>query len=135
MRLRYRTLFKTNKMEHLKLAIATIETQLDEVRNELKQLEEQPTPKVETPWYDFTDEQKAQLGEIVNHFIDSLTRNMRSTEVYLQEGNISVNVEVDVQELIEDALPYGISDKFIEYLEDEITEQRENERKDCEESN
>jgi len=122
-------------MEHLKLAIATIETQLDEVRNELKQLEEQPTPKVETPWYDFTDEQKAQLGEIVNHFIDSLTRNMRSTEVYLQEGNISVNVEVDVQELIEDALPYGISDKFIEYLEDEITEQRENERKDCEESN
>lgn len=135
MRLRYRTLFKTNKMEHLKLAIATIETQLDEVRNELKQLEEQPTPKVETPWYDFTDEQKAQLGEIVNHFIDKLTRNIRSTEVYLQEGNISVNVEVDVQELIEDALPYGISDKFIEYLEDEITEQRENERKDCEESN
>jgi len=122
-------------MEHLKLAIATIETQLDEVRNEIKQLEEQPTPKVETPWYDFTDEQKAQLGEIVNHFIDKLTRNIRSTEVYLQEGNISVNVEVDVQELIEDALPYGISDKFIEYLEDEITEQRENERKDCEESN
>ena len=135
MRLRYRTLFKTNKMEHLKLAIATIETQLDEVRNELKQLEEQPKPQVETPWYDFTDEQKAQLGEIVNHFIDSLTRNMRSTEVYLQEGNISVNVEVDVQELIEDALPYGISDKFIEYLEDEITEQREEQRKDCEESN
>jgi len=134
-RLRYRTLFKTNKMEHLKLAIATIETQLDEVRNELKQLEEQPKPQVETPWYDFTDEQKAQLGEIVNHFIDSLTRNMRSTEVYLQEGNISVNVEVDVQELIEDALPYGISDKFIEYLEDEITEQREEQRKDCEESN
>jgi len=134
-RLRYRTLFKTNKMEHLKLAIATIETQLDEVRNELKQLEEQPTPKVETPWYDFTDEQKAQLGEIVNHFIDKLTRNIRSTEVYLQEGNISVNVEVDVQELIEDALPYGISDKFIEYLEDEITEQREEQRKDCEESN
>jgi hypothetical protein len=122
-------------MEHLKLAIATIETQLDEVRNELKQLEEQPKPQVETPWYDFTDEQKAQLGEIVNHFIDSLTRNMRSTEVYLQEGNISVNVEVDVQELIEDALPYGISDKFIEYLEDEITEQREEQRKDCEESN
>jgi len=122
-------------MEHLKLAIATIETQLDEVRNELKQLEEQPKPQVETPWYDFTDEQKAQLGEIVNHFIDKLTRNIRSTEVYLQEGNISVNVEVDVQELIEDALPYGISDKFIEYLEDEITEQRENERKDCEESN
>ena len=117
------------------MAIATIETQLDELRNELKQLEEQPTPKVETPWYDFTDEQKAQLGEIVNHFIDSLTRNMRSTEVYLQEGNISVNVEVDVQELIEYALPYGMSDKFIEYLEDEITEQRENERKDCEESN
>jgi len=122
-------------MEHLKLAIATIETQLDEVRNELKQLEEQPKPQVETPWYDFTDEQKAQLGEIVNHFIDKLTRNIRSTEVYLQEGNISVNVEVDVQELIEDALPYGISDKFIEYLEDEITEQREEQRKDCEESN
>lgn len=122
-------------MEHLKLAIATIETQLDELRNELKKLEEQPTPKVETPWYDFTDDQKESLGEIVNNFIDSLTRNMRSVDVDLSEGGVNVNITLDLQDLIEDALPYGISDKFIEYLEDEITEQRENERKDCEESN
>jgi len=122
-------------MEHLKLAIATIETQLDELRNELKQLEEQPKPQVETPWYDFTDEQKAQLGEIVNHFIDSLTRNMRSVDVDLSEGGVNVNITLDLQDLIEDALPYGMSDKFINYLNDEITEQREDQRKDCEESN
>lgn len=122
-------------MEDLKLAIATIETQLDEVRNTLTKLEEQPIPKVETPWYDFTEEQMDKLGEIVNNFIDKLTRDMSSTTVYLQEGSIQVSVEVDVQELIEDALPYGMSDKFTNYLNDEITEQRENERKDCEESN
>lgn len=118
-------------MEDLKLAIATIETQLDEVRNTLTKLEEQPIPKVETPWYDFTDDQKESLGEIVNNFIDSLTRNMRSTDIYLQEGNISVNVEIDLRELFEEALPYGISDKFIEYLENEITEQREEQQQDC----
>ena len=117
------------------MAIATIETQLDELRNELKQLEEQPTPKVETPWYDFTEEQMTHLGEIVNNFIDKLTRDMSTTTVYLQDGSIQVSVEVDVQELVEDALPYGMSDKFTNYLNDEITEQRENERKDCEESN
>ena len=122
-------------MEDLKLAIATIETQLDEVRNTLTKLEEQPTPKVETAWYDFTDDQKAQLGDIVNNFIDKLTRDMSSTTVYLRDGSVEVSVEIDVQDLIEDALPYGMSDKFINYLEDEITEQRENERKDCEESN
>lgn len=122
-------------MEDLKLAIATIETQLDEVRNTLKQLEEQPTPKVETHWYDFTEEQMAHLGEIVNNFIDKLTRDMSSTTVYLRDGSVEVSVEIDVQDLIEDALPYGMSDKFTNYLNDEITEQRENERKDCEESN
>lgn len=109
--------------------------EFEALQKEVKELQELQKQTVTANWYDFTDEQKAQLGEIVNHFIDSLTRNMRSTEVYLQEGNISVNVEVDVQELIEYALPYGMSDKFIEYLEDEITEQREEQRKDCEESN
>lgn len=122
-------------MENLKLAIATIETQLDEVRNALKQLEEQPKPKVETAWYDFTEEQMDKLGDIVNNFIDKLTRDMSSTTVYLREGSIEVSVEVDVQDLVEDALPYGMSDRFINFLNDEITEQRENERKDCEESN
>ena len=122
-------------MEDLKLAIATIETQLDEVRNALKQLEEQPAPKVETKWYDFTEEQMDKLGEIVNNFIDKLTRDMSSTTVYLREGSVEVNVEIDLQDLVEDALPYRMTDKFQEYLNDEITEQRENERKDCEESN
>lgn len=121
-------------MEDLKLAIATIETQLDEVRNTLTKLEEQPTPKVETAWYDFTEEQMTHLGEIVNNFIDKLTRDMSSTTVYLRDGSVEVSVEIDVQDLIEDALPYGMSDKFTNYLNDEITEQRENERKDCEES-
>jgi len=122
-------------MEDLKLAIATIETQLDEVRNTLTKLEEQPAPKVETPWYDFTDKQKENLGEIVNEFIDKLTRDMSSTTVYLRDGSVEVSVEIDVQDLIENALPYGIRDKFIDYLNDEITEQREEQREDCEESN
>jgi hypothetical protein len=122
-------------MEDLKLAIATIETQLDEVRNTLTKLEEQPAPKVETAWYDFTEEQMDKLGDIVNNFIDKLTRDMSSTTVYLRDGSVEVNVEIDVQDLIEDALPYGMSDKFINYLNDEVTEQREEQRKDCEESN
>lgn len=118
-------------MEHLKLAIATIETQLDDVRNALKQLEEQPVPKVETPWYNFTDEQKENLGEIVRNFIDNLTSNMRNVDIDLSEGNVNVNITLDLQDLIEDALPYGISDKFIEYLEDEITEQGDKQHQDC----
>lgn len=122
-------------MEDLKMAIATIETQLDEVRNALTKLEQQPEPKVETPWYDFTEEQMDRLGEIVNDFIDKLTRDMSSTTVYLRDGSIEVSVEVDVQDLVEDALPYELNEKFINFLNDEITEQRENERKDCEESN
>lgn len=122
-------------MENLKLAIATIETQLDEVRNALTKLEQQPEPKVETPWYDFTEEQMDMLGEIVNNFIGKLTRDMSSTTVYLRDGSVEVNVEIDLEDLVEDALPYELNEKFINFLNDEITEQRENERKDCEESN
>lgn len=123
-------------MEDLKLAIATIETQLDEVRNALKQLEEQPTPKVETKWYDFTEEQMDKLSDIVSNFIDNLiSEHLRSTDVYLRDGAVEVNVEIDLADLVHDALPYSINDGFTNYLNDEIAEQRENERKDCEESN
>lgn len=118
-------------MEDLKMAIATIETQLDEVRNALTKLEQQPEPKVETPWYDFTEEQMDRLGEIVNDFIGKLTRDMSSTTVYLREGSIEVSVEVDVQDLVEDALPYELNEKFINFLNDEITEQREEQQQDC----
>lgn len=122
-------------MENLKLAIATIETQLDEVRNALKQLEEQPKPKVETAWYDFTEEQMERLGEIVREFVGDLVSNLNTTTVYLREGSVEVNVEIDLEDIVSDELPYGLDNKFINYLNDEITEQRENERKDCEESN
>ena len=122
-------------MEDLKLAIATIETQLDEVRNTLTKLEEQPAPKVETAWYDFTEEQMDKLGDIVNNFIDKIVGNLGRTDVHLRENGIEVSVEINVQDLIEDALPYGMSDKFIDFLNDEITEQREEQREDCEESN
>jgi hypothetical protein len=117
-------------MEDLKLAIATIETQLDDVRNALKQLEEQPAPKVETPWYDFTEEQIDRLGDIVNNFIDKIVGNLGRTDLNLGENGIDVSVEIDIQDIVNDALPYGMIDKFIDYLNDEITEQRENERKD-----
>lgn len=122
-------------MENLKLAIATIETQLDEVRNALKQVEEQPTPKVETKWYDFTEEQMEHLGEIVREFVGDLVSNLGRPTVYLREGSIEVSVEVDLEDIVNDELPYGLNDKFTNYLNDEIAEQRENERKDCEESN
>lgn len=102
--------------------------QFEQLQTEVKELQQQP---VTTNWYDFTDEQKEHLGEIVNNFIDSLTRNMRSVDVDLSEGSVNVNITLDLQELIEDALPYGISDKFQEYLEDEITEQREDQQQDC----
>lgn len=121
-------------MDNFKLAIARIETELDEVRNELKKLEEQPKLPVGPPWYDFTDDQKEHLGEIVDDFIKSWTRNMRSLDVDLSEDGINVNVTLDLQDIIEDALPYDISNKFQEHLEDETTKQREEQRKDCEES-
>ena len=100
----------------------------EELQTEVKELQEKP---VTTNWYDFTDEQKEHLGEIVNHFIDSLTRNMRSIDIDLSEGNVNVNITLDLQDLIEDALPYGMSDKFQEYLEDEITESRKEQQQDC----
>lgn len=122
-------------MENLKLAIATIETQLDEVRNALKQLEEKPTQKVETQWFDFTEEQQRHLGRIVKEFINKVVRDLGSTDVHLREGGIEVSVEVDLSYLVDDEIPYGIDNDFIEYLKDEITEQREEQQQDCEESN
>lgn len=122
-------------MENLKLAIATIETQLDEVRNALKQLEEKPTPKVETQWFDFTEEQQRHLGRIVKEFINKVVGDLGSTDVHLREGGIEVSVEVDLSYLVDDEIPYGIDNDFIEYLNDEITEQREEQHQDCEESN
>ena len=102
--------------------------QFEQLQTEVKEIQQQP---VTTNWYDFTDEQKESLGEIVTNFIDSLTRNMRSVDVDLSEGSVNVNITLDLQDLIEDALPYGISDKFQEYLEDEITEQRKEQQQDC----
>ena len=90
---------------------------------------------METAWYDFTEEQMERLGEIVSEFVGDLVSNLNTTTVYLREGSIEVNVEVDLQDLVNEELPYSINNKFTDYLNDEITEQRENERKDCEESN
>jgi hypothetical protein len=105
--------------------------EFEALQKEVKELQELQKQPVTANWYDFTDEQKESLGEIVNHFIDSLTRNMRSVDVDLSEGSVNVNITLDLQDLIEDALPYGISDKFQEYLEDEITEQRKEQQQDC----
>ena len=99
--------------------------EFEALQKEVKELQELQQQPVAANWYDFTDQQKESLGEIVTNFIDSLTRNMRSVDVDLSEGGVNVNITLDIQDLIEDALPYGISDKFQEYLEDEITEQRE----------
>lgn len=105
--------------------------EFEALQKEVKELQELQKQPVTANWYDFTDEQKESLGEIVTNFIDSLTRNMRSVDVDLSEGSVNVNITLDLQDLIEDALPYGISDKFQEYLEDEITEQRKEQQQDC----
>lgn len=102
--------------------------EFDAIEKEVKELQQQP---VNTNWYDFTEEQREHLGSIVTDFIDSLTRKMRSVDVDLHEGGVNVNITLDLQDLIEDALPYGISDKFQEYLNDEITQQREEQQQDC----
>ena len=120
-------------MEDLKLAIATIETQLDEVRNALKQLEEK---QVTTNWYDFTDEQREKLSGFVESFINRQIRNARTTvDTYSSDNGFDIEIRFDCEDLINDIFGYNPGDNFIEFLEDEITEQRENERKDCEESN
>lgn len=105
--------------------------EFEALQKEVKELQELQKQPVAANWYDFTDDQKESLGEIVTNFIDSLTRNMRSIDIDLSEGNVNVNITLDLQDLIEDALPYGINDKFQEYLEDEITESRKEQQQDC----
>jgi hypothetical protein len=100
----------------------------EELQTEVKELQEKP---VTTNWYDFTDEQKEHLGEMVDEFIGRLIRNMRSVDIDLCEGDVNVNITIGLRDLIEDALPYGINDKFQEYLEDEITESRKEQQQDC----
>jgi hypothetical protein len=103
--------------------------EFDAIEKEVKELQQQP---VTTNWYDFTDEQKEHLSDIVSNFIDNLiSEHLRSTDVFLREGAIQVNVDIDLADLVNDALPYGINDGFQKYLEDEITEQREEQQQDC----
>lgn len=97
----------------------------------IKEMINQPQP-VNTNWYDFTDEQKEHLGEIVNNFVDNLVReHLGNTDVHLRENGIEVSVEVDLRQLVEDELPYTIKNEFVGYLNNEITEQREEQQQDC----
>ena len=103
--------------------------EFDAIEKAVKEMQQQP---VTTNWYDFTDEQKHNLSKIVSEFIDKLIcDHLRSTDVFLREGAIEVNVEIDLRDLVNEALPYNIDDKFEEYLNDEITEQREEQQQDC----
>ena len=97
----------------------------------IKEMINQPQP-VNTNWYDFTDEQKHNLSKIVGEFIDNLLdKHLRRTDVNIRENGIEVSVEIDLRELVNDELPYNIDDKFEEYLNDEITERREEQQQDC----
>ncbi len=102
--------------------------QFEQLQTEVKEMQQQP---VSANWYDFTEEQMEHLGEIVNNFIDKIVRDLGSTDVHLRENGIEVSVEVDLSSLVEDELPYGLKNNFIEYLNDEITEQREEQQQDC----
>lgn len=114
------------------MAIATIETQLDEVRNSLKQLEEK---QVNTNWYDFTDEQKQKLSEFVESFIQRQIRNGRTNaDTYSSDNGFEIEIRFDCEDLIRDMFEYHSGDNFIEFLEDEITELRKEQQQDCEKS-
>lgn len=103
--------------------------QFEQLQKEVTEMQQQP---VNANWYDFTDEQKHNLSKIVSEFIDKLVSDhLRSTDVFLREGAIEVNVEIDLRDLVNEALPYNIDDRFEEYLNDEITEQREEQQQDC----
>lgn len=103
--------------------------QFEQLQKEVNEMQQQP---VNTNWYDFTDEQKHNLSKIVSEFIDNLLdRHLSRTDVNLRENGIEVSVEIDLRELVNDELPYNIDDKFEEYLNDEITEQREEQQQDC----
>lgn len=102
--------------------------QFEQLQKEVTEMQQQP---VNTNWYDFTEEQIEHLGEIVNNFIDKIVRDLGSTDVHLRENGIEVSVEVDLRQLVEDELPYNLKNDFREYLNDEITEQREEQQQDC----
>ena len=96
----------------------------------IKEMINQPQP-VNTNWYDFTEEQQQHLGRIVKNFINKVVGDLGSTDVCLRENGIEVSVEVDLSNLVDDEIPYGIDNDFIEYLNNEITEQREEQQQDC----
>ena len=103
--------------------------QFEQLQTEVKEMQQQP---VTTNWYDFTEEQIEHLGEIVNNFVDNLVKeHLGSTDVHLRENGIEVSVEVDLRQLVEDELPYSVKNDFKQYLNNEITEQREDEQQDC----
>lgn len=103
--------------------------QFEQLQKEVNEMQQQP---VNANWYDFTDEQIDHLGEIVNNFVDNLVReHLGNTDVHLRENGIEVSVEVDLRQLVEDELPYTIKNEFVGYLNNEITEQREEQQQDC----
>jgi hypothetical protein len=110
-----------------------IQERIDIMQAELNILKSLADQQVTTNnWYDLSDEQKEILAEIANNFIYKLILDIDTTStVYLDEGSIHVTLDVDIRDIVEEALPRDIKNKFKEYLQDEITEQREEQREDC----
>lgn len=102
--------------------------QFEQLQTEVKEMQQQP---VTTNWYDFTEEQMEHLGEIVREFVGELVSNLGRTDVHLRENGVEVSVEIDLEDIVNNELPYAIDDKFTNYLNNEITEQRENQQQDC----
>lgn len=102
--------------------------QFEQLQKEVNEMQQQP---VNANWYDFTEEQQQQLGRIVKNFINKVVGDLGSTDVCLRENGIEVSVEVDLTHLVDDEIPYNINEDFINYLNNEITEQREDEQQDC----
>ena len=102
--------------------------QFEQLQKEVTEMQQQP---VNANWYDFTEEQQQHLGRIVKDFILKVVGDLGSTDVHLRENGIEVSVEVDLTNLVDDEIPYGIDNDFIEYLNNEITEQREEQQQDC----
>ena len=134
-----------NNLEQLATRLDNLQTSLSLIKYDL----ENELKKQETPKYELSDLMREIIEQEMDNFIrDEIIGCLTSDYTgYTRGDGFSIEVNVDLQEVVEDQLDstHRLATKFIDKLiseldslkeqeQDETTEQRENERKDCEES-
>jgi len=134
-----------NNLEQLATRLDNLQTSLSLIKYDL----ENELKKQETPKYELSDLMREIIEQEMDNFIrDEIIGGLTSDYTgYTRGDGFSIEVNVDLQEVVEDQLDstHRLATKFIDKLiseldslkeqeQDETTEQRENERKDCEES-